>query len=144
MKKIFLAMTIYSTACLAGQTGGGGGLGKQLQEMAISESLLSELEMRDVTGRSLVQQQSESFAMRRSVRGMMESAVDQPQGILIEVKASDFSLVAADAADCKDFIYRDVPVRVVELSTEKEIVTMSPIEDPSITIVVKALEGSSL
>ncbi len=140
------AFHIVSAGTVFAGTGlGGGGAGRQqLQEMALSETMLSAIAMQEVAGRFAVGGQLESLRMSRPAARMMESSVDQPAGVLIEVESSDFALIAADAANGKDFLYRDVPVRVTESDTENEIVTMSPIEDSSVTIVVKAAEGSSL
>ncbi len=147
MKKFLLAALYYiafSGTTFAGSGIGGGGLGKQLQEVAMSETMLSAIEMREVIRSADIRPETETLRMSRRTAIGMESGIDQPAGVLIEVKASDFSAIAADALTGKDFIYRDITVRVTESDTENEIVTMSPIEDSSVTIVVKAVEGSSL
>jgi tRNA threonylcarbamoyladenosine modification (KEOPS) complex Pcc1 subunit len=148
MRNHILSATAFyfaiTEALFAGSGLGGGGLGKQLQEFAMSETMLSAIEMREVIRSADIRPETETLRMSRRTSIGMESDIDQPAGVLIEVKASDFSEIAADALIGKDFIYRDITVRVTESDTENEIVTMSPIEDSSVTIVVKAVEGSSL
>ncbi len=67
----------------------------------------------------------------------MESASEAPAGILIEVQPADFDLVAADASEGREFVYRDATVRATAVEPESKTVVMSLQDDPSVTIIVK-------
>jgi hypothetical protein len=49
--------------------------------------------------------------------------------------------VKTDAAEGKDFVYRDMNVRATGIDPESKIVTMTLVDDPSVTVVVKDAES---
>jgi hypothetical protein len=108
---IIISTTLLTSHVFAGGSLGGGGASLQLQEMAMSEKIISTIDM-------------------------SESVDDNVVSVEIELKASVFSDIATDALNGNDFIYRNVPVRVTEL--DEETLTMIPIDDSSLTLIVKA------
>jgi hypothetical protein len=145
MKKYisFIAAAYYLISpgnALAGTGLGGGGLGKQLQEVALSETMLSTARMEELLGDKLKLDIGTLPQNIRTTR-LMESSSEAPAGILIEVQPSDFDLVKTDAAEGKEFVYRDMDVRATGIDPESKIVTMTLVDDPSVTVVVKDAES---
>ncbi len=139
-KHLFVLFLSLPSIASAGTIGGGGGLGKQLHEVALSETMLSTARMEELLGDNLKLDLGNLPRNIRSTR-LMESSSEAPAGILIEVQASDFALVTADAAEGKEFVYRDMSVRATGIDPESKIVTMTLVDDPSMTVLVKDAES---
>lgn len=142
MKKILSILLFYivlSESAFAGSGIGGGGLGVQLQDVALSETMLSTARMEELLGNDLKLDIGTLPQNIRTTR-LMESSSEVPAGILLEVKPTDFDLVSVAAAEGKEFVYRDMDVRATSIDPESKIVTMSLVDDPSVTIVVKDAE----
>lgn len=143
MKKFLLAVlqcSIFTGVALAGSGIGGGGLGVQLQEVAMSETLMSAKEIHEVLGiagdgvgftEKTIDSNSDQFA------SLAESSTGKPAGILIKVNPSDFALIAKDAAGGHAIVYRDAEARAASANAQTSSVTLKLVEDPSITIVVR-------
>ncbi|HYX35794.1 MAG TPA: hypothetical protein VE954_22070 [Oligoflexus sp.] len=143
MRRILSTLLFYiafSGSTFAGSGIGGGGLGKELQEIALSETMLSTARMEELLGDNLKLDLGNLPKNIRSTR-LMESSSEAPAGILIEVQPSDFALVTAAAAEGKEFVYRDLAVRATGIDPESKIVTMTLVDDPSMTVVVKDAES---
>ncbi len=119
----------------------GGGFPSKLEEIALSETMLSASRMNEILGDNLKLDLGNLPKNIRSTR-LMELSSEGSVGILIDVQPFDFDLVTADAAKSKDFVYRDMPVRATGIDLESKIVTMTLVDDPSVTIVVKDAESN--
>jgi hypothetical protein len=140
MKKIIIGICLISLPVFAGGTAGGGGLGKQLQEVALSESMLSTVRMEEILGENLKLDIGNLHKDLRWTR-LMESSSEVPAVILLEMQPTDFDLVSVAAAEGKEFVYRDMDVRATGIDPESKIVTMTLVDDPSVTVVVKDAES---
>lgn len=109
---IIFFVFLTKAAFAGGSLGGGGAL--QLEQMALSETMLASTDLRE--------------AMGSSAGG---------GGAIIEVQSSDFTIVTTDAAQGKDLMYRDTPVRAAAVDTQAKVLILHPVEDPSITVIVK-------
>jgi hypothetical protein len=140
MKIYLLALLLISGTAFSGGSAGGGGLGKQLQEVALSETMLSTARMEELLGDNL---KLDIAALPQNIRTtrLMELSSEAPAGILLEVQPTDFDLVSVAAAEGKDFVYRDMNVRATGIDPESKIVTMTLVDDPSVTVVVKDAES---
>ncbi|MDQ3232924.1 MAG: hypothetical protein M3Q07_13985 [Pseudobdellovibrionaceae bacterium] len=138
---ILVLTAFLSSFAFAGGSLGGGGAGKELQEIALSETTLSATRMAEILGDTLKLNLGTLPKNIRTTR-LVESSTVAPAGILLEVQPTDFDLVTASAAEGKEFIYRDLTVRATGMDPESRIVTMTLVDDPSVTIVVKDAESN--
>lgn len=131
---------IFAGAVFAGTGLGDGGAGKQLQEAALSETILSTTRMEEILGNN---PKLDLENIRKDIRStrLMESSSNAPAGILLDVQPTDFDQATALAAEGKEFVYREMSVRAMGIDRESKIVTMTLVEDSSLTIVVKDAEN---
>lgn len=122
-------MTFISNITLAGSTGGGFP-GLQLENLALSETMMSAVDMQEVIAGSGA---GGGGAVKLEAMGGSTGGV----GVMIEVQSSDFTIVTTDAAQGNELVYRDTTVRAAAMDTQAKVLIMHPVEDPSITIIVK-------
>ncbi len=141
MKFTLAFLSVISTAALAGGGIGGGGLGKELQEVAVSETMLSTAGMAEILG-EIVKLDFGNLHKDMKSTTLMEGSNNTAAGILIEVQKSDFDLIVTEATGGKEIVYRNATMRATGVDQDSRIVTMSMIDDPSVTIVVKDAESN--